>query len=163
MISFPIECKCNQASKSLVPLPCNSAIAAEQFILCPLWTGMDILLGLFFLWTDKIISTASRAATFLRRKLSQVSEGRFTMFLRSSDLEGMEPFQKCSMKILQILPYSARTFLSSCRLWEVTNLREHLEERMNFIKIKTEAELEDSYRNSILQGILFLTLGYFHF
>ena len=135
MTLFPIDCRCNQASKFLVPLICNSAMVLEQFILCPLWTGIDILAGLFFhrSLVTIIMSMASRAATFLKRALSQVFCGKSTISLRSLDLDGTEPPQKCSIKILQTLPYSIRILVSSCRLWAVANLREHLVDRMNFM------------------------------
>ena len=140
MTLFPIDCRCNQASKSCVSLSCNSAMVQDTYILCPLWTGMDILAGLSFhrSLVATIMSTASRAATFLKRALSQVFWGRSTMSLRSLDFDGTELPQKCSIKMLHTLPYSVRTLLSSCRLWTVANLREHLVDRMNFIKINRD-------------------------
>ena len=121
---------------------------------------MDILEGLSFHRSliARIMSTASRAAFCLKRALNHVSLGRSITPFKSSDLEGTELFQKCLMKILQTRPYSVRIFLSSCLLWAVENFREHLEDLKNFIK-RTETELEDSYRNNILLGILFLILG----
>jgi hypothetical protein len=90
----------------------------DTYILLPLWTGITILLGLFFHLSRvaMTISIDSRAATLRNRADSQVSFGRSTISFRSSDLEGVPFFQKYPMKTLQTLPYSDKTVRSCCRL-----------------------------------------------
>lgn len=139
MTSSPIDCKCSQASNSEVFwAPLRSAMVQEQVIRVPRWTGMEIFQGLFFhrSLTARIISIASLAATFLRRAESHVSLGISTISLRSWDFDGVQLFQKWFIKMLQTRPYSARTLWSSCLLEAVANFKEHLLERMIFIKDK---------------------------
>ena len=132
MTSLPIEAKWSQASKDVSLESCRSAMVQETYILFPAWTGMEIFQGLSFhrFRTAVIMSMASLAATFLSRAVSHVLSGRLTMSLRRSFLAGVSVFQKWSMKVLTTAPYSDRTFLSSCLLVVVANLREHLVERI---------------------------------
>lgn len=99
-----------------------------------------------------IISIASRAATFRIRAESHESCGMFTVSLRSSDFDGVPFSQKCSMKMLQTLPYSDRTLLSSERFESVANFKLHLEERMSFIDEQKlfKMEVGERFREIIL-------------